>query len=501
MSDTPGASFDLVVVGGGINGCGIARDAAGRGLRVLLCEQHDLAAHTSSASTKLIHGGLRYLEHYEFGLVHKALEERERLMRAAPHLIRPLRFVIPWVDGMRPPWMLRAGLFLYDHLARRELLPGSDAVDLGRDAAGQALHPTFSRGFRYYDGWVDDARLVIVNAIDAARRGAVIRPRCACQRADNAGKRWLVQLGDGSRVTSRALINAAGPWADCVLAGVLHRDHGPRLRLVKGSHIVVPALFDHDDAYLLQNDDGRVVFAIPFHEAFTLIGTTEVDFAGDPATARISDSEIDYLCRVAGRFFRHPIAASDVVWSFSGVRPLQEGERVGAGPASAVTRDYVLDLDARGAPLLNVLGGKLTTYRKLAEEAVDCLLPVLGHVAPAWTAAAILPGGDLSHRDPADYAERLAAEHPTLPRRLFFRWVCAYGSDCARLLDGVRDEKDLGEQVAPGLYERELDYLCREEWAETADDVLWRRSKLGLTIGPAGEAAVSAWCAARAQRS
>lgn len=491
--------FDLLVIGGGINGCGIARDAAGRGLRVLLCEQDDLAAHTSSASTKLIHGGLRYLEHYEFGLVHKALEERERLLRAAPHLIRPLRFVIPWQEGMRPPWMLRAGLFLYDHLARRELLPGSDAVDLARDPAGAPLHVTFERGFRYYDGWVDDARLVLANARDAARRGATVLPRCRCVAAVRADGVWHARLGSGREVAARAIVNAAGPWADRVLSGVLRRPEPPRLRLVQGSHIVVPALFAHDDAYLLQNDDGRVVFAIPFQGRFTLIGTTEVEFSGEPAQIAISQDEIAYLCRVAGRFFQRQVAPADVVWSYSGVRPLLEGEQVGGGPASAVTRDYALDLEvdlqAGEAPLLSVLGGKLTTYRKLAEEAVDRLLPVLGRDAPAWTAGATLPGGDLPTLDPADFAAELTAAYPGLPAPLLARWVRAYGSEVRLLLDGVRSPRDLGAEIAPGLFDRELEHLVGEEWARTADDILWRRSKLGLLVGAAGSAAVSAWLA------
>lgn len=488
--------YDLLVIGGGINGCGIARDAAGRGLHVLLCEQDDLAAHTSSASTKLIHGGLRYLEHYEFTLVHKALEERERLLRAAPHLIRPLRFVIPWQEGMRPPWMLRAGLFLYDHLARRELLPGSDAVDLSSDPAGASLHVTFERGFRYFDGWVDDARLVLANALDAAQRGASILPRCRCMSARQLDGLWRVGLADGREVAARALVNAAGPWADRVLSDVLRRRDTPRLRLVQGSHIVVPGLFDHDDAYLLQNDDGRVVFAIPFLGRFTLIGTTEVDFAGDPARAGIGDDETAYLCRVAGRFFRRQISAGDVVWAYSGVRPLQEGERLGNGSASAVTRDYALDLDLSGAPLLSVLGGKLTTYRKLAEEAVDRLLPSLGRVAPAWTDGASLPGGDLPTLDPADFLTELSARHRELPQSLLARWVRAYGTRTQLLTDGVRGIADLGQELAPGLFARELDYLVREEWARTADDILWRRSKLGLLVGASGADAVSSWLAA-----
>lgn len=495
MGASVGDLFDVVVVGGGINGCGIARDAAGRGLRVLLCEQDDLGAHTSSASTKLIHGGLRYLEHYEFSLVHKALEERERLLRAAPHLIRPLRFVIPWVAGMRPPWLLRAGLFLYDHLARRELLPGSDAVDLAHDPAGVPLQDGFARGFRYFDGWVDDARLVVANARDAARRGAYVWPRCACIGAHVVDGRWVVELADGRQVGARALVNAAGPWADRFLSAVLRRPDAPRLRLVQGSHIVVPALFAHDDAYLLQNDDGRVVFAIPYQQHFTLIGTTEVDYVGDPRQVRASAPEVDYLCRVASRFFRCTLAAGDVVWSYAGVRPLQEGERLGAHSASAVSRDYVLDLDLREAPLLSVLGGKLTTYRKLAEEAVDRLLGPLNHQASAWTAGARLPGGDLPTCDPADYAVQLAAEWPSLPEALLRRWARAYGSDCQHLLATVRQPADLGEAVAPGLYARELDYLRREEWARTADDVLWRRTKLGLVFWPEEHAAVADWLA------
>jgi glycerol-3-phosphate dehydrogenase len=496
----------VLVVGGGINGAGIARDLAGRGLKVLLCEQHDLASHTSSASTKLIHGGLRYLEHGEFGLVRKALAEREVLLRSAPHIMRPLRFVMPHDPAMRPAWLIRIGLFLYDHLARREILPASRALDLRRDDAGAALQPRFTTGFAYADGWVDDARLVVLNAVDAALHGADVRTRCACARAERGSGGWRVELreagGDVPRtVQARALVNAAGPWAAQFLqqqvaaADGVARPHAKSLRLVKGSHIVVPRLFEHDSAYLLQNPDGRVLFAIPYEEAFTLIGTTDVDHAQPDRPPRIDPSEVDYLCAEASRWFRRPVQPADVVWTYSGVRPLLDDE---AGNAAAVTRDYALDLDTAAAPLLNVWGGKITTFRKLAEEAGDRLCRALGERRPAWTRSALLPGGDLQAEigapqrpdlDLQRFQRALQAAHPELPAALLQRWSRAYGSRVRLLLH--RDA--LGEEVAAGLFEGELRYLHDHEWARSADDVLWRRSKLGLHLTTAQREAVSAW--------
>ena len=500
-----GAAVDVLVVGGGINGAGIARDLAGRGLSVLLCEKDDLAAHTSSASTKLIHGGLRYLEYYEFALVRKALAEREVLLRSAPHIMRPLRFVMPHDPGMRPVWMVRAGLFLYDHLARREVLPGSRTVDLRRHVAGAPLESGFRKGFVYSDGWVDDARLVVLCAIDAAERGATVLTGCACVDAQRGAQTWRATLesagGAAREVTARALVNAAGPWAAQFLAECAHAPRDKSLRLVKGSHIVVKKRFDHDHAYIFQNPDRRIIFAIPYEGEFTLIGTTDVEHHGAIGAARIDAAEIAYLCEQASRYFARPVQPADVVWTYSGVRPLLDDE---SGDPSAVTRDYALELDAgaHGAPLLSVWGGKITTFRKLGEEAADLLAPALGATRGAWTHGAFLPGGDLSawigppKRPDIDFAQFvrvLAQRHPELPQALCLRLARCYGSR----VELVLGKDGLGAQIAPGLHEAELDYLHDHEWARSADDVLWRRTKLGLHLNDAERAAVAAWCDAR----
>ncbi len=502
-ADVDGATFDAVVVGGGINGTGIARDLAGRGARVLLCEQHDLAQHTSSASTKLIHGGLRYLEHGEFALVRKSLAERERLLRSAPHIMWPMRFVMPHDAAMRPAWLIRAGLFLYDHLARRDVLPGSRRVDLRTHAAGAALKPAFRTGFVYADGWVDDARLVVLAAVDAAERGAVVLTQCACAAAHRGGATWQLALQPVGRppieVQARALVNAAGPWAAEFLTHRAHRPAVRALRQVRGSHIVVGRLFEHDHAYLLQNDDRRITFAIPYERDFTLIGTTDVDHAGPLGEAQVTAAEVDYLCASASRYFRQPVTPADVVWRFAGVRPLLDDD---AGNPAAVTRDYALDLDTDRAPLLAVWGGKLTTFRRLAEEAADLLAGPLGLKQGAWTAGALLPGGDVAgapstvagrHPNPQHdfdrFAAALAARNPEVPAALCRRWARAYGTRAESLLLAPR-----GAEVAPGLYEVELRHLRDREWACTADDVLWRRSKLGLHYGDADRRAVADWC-------
>jgi len=487
---------DVLVVGGGVNGAGIARDAAGRGLSVLLCEQDDLASHTSSASTKLIHGGLRYLERYEFRLVRKSLLERESLLRSAPHIMQPLRFVMPHDPSMRPVWIMRAGIWLYDHLARREILPASNSILLAEHPAGEPLKPGFSRAFVYSDGRVDDARLVVLCARDAADRGAMVLTRTRCVEAKPEGGGWRVRLldrqGMHSETSARALINATGPWAKHFLDEVLHQ-HGPHsLRLVKGSHIVVPRLFSHDLAYLFQNPDGRIVFAIPYEQDFTLIGTTDVDHHADPGNAHIDVDEIDYLRASVERYFRRSIERADVVWSFSGVRPLLDDE---SGDPSSVTRDYRLELDRSPALLLNVWGGKITTFRKLAEEAVDLLAPMLGNRAGAWTHDARLPGGDLSatrgapRRPDLDFArfvEAKAAQWPWLPTELLRRYAQSYGSRVDRIVGDARCLQDLGPVIVSSLYEAELRYLMREEWASEASDVVWRRTKLGLRL-QAGE--------------
>ena len=538
-SDTPGSAAapgvaqppadhhcDVLVVGGGINGVGIARDLAGRGWRVVLCEQDDLASHTSSASTKLIHGGLRYLEHKEFGLVRKALQEREVLLRAAPHVMRPLNFVLPHDASMRPAWMIRLGLWLYDHLATRAFLPPSHGLALQYSLYGEVLKPQWTQGFVYSDGWVDDARLVALCALDAAEHGAQVLTRTRCEQVRPDGGAWRVELsrrdafsGRETRrvsVRARAVVNAAGPWAERLLRDVMqvpplptgrgrHRVHIGGLRLVKGSHIVVRRLFTHDHAYIFQGQDRRIIFAIPYERDFTLIGTTDVEFHGDPASVAIDDDEVGYLCRELGRYLRKPVSPSDVVWTYSGVRPLLDDD---SGAASSVTRDYLLQAHHRPAPWLTVWGGKLTTFRLLSEQAADQIGMLLGEKRCAWTATAPLPGGDLSdwvdelrhpQADIEAFQTRLRQRHVWMDLRLARRWSRAYGSRVARLLDGVSSRGDLGAEVAPDLYEAELFYLRRNEWALTADDVLWRRSKLGLHYTPDQRQAVVSWFARQAR--
>jgi glycerol-3-phosphate dehydrogenase len=483
--------FDVVVVGGGINGTGLARDLAGRGWRVLLAEAQDLAQHTSSSSTKLVHGGLRYLETYEFSLVRKALQEREVLLRSAPHLIRPLRFVLPHAPHLRPAWMIRAGLFLYDHLARRELLPGSHGLRLTGSVYGAPLKPEFTRGFVYSDGWVDDARLVVLNARDAQARSAEVLTRSAVTRAERGAEAWQITLQNGRQLRSRALVNAAGPWAEAFLRGQGLPARG--LRLVKGSHIVVDQRYTHDHAYIFQNADGRIIFAIPYEGRFTLIGTTDVelpDGQDPPARAAIGGAEVDYLCEQASRYLARPVTPADVLWTYAGVRPLlDEG-----GSASSVTRDYLLETDegpgGGGAPLLNVWGGKLTTYRKLAEDGATQLGALLGDERKPWTAGTHLPGGDLGPHgvDIAAFTAELQARHADRAPPVVARLARSYGSVAAELLAAPP-----GAEIAPGLFESELRHLVDCEWARSADDVLWRRSKLGLHYTAEQQAAVAAW--------
>ncbi|WP_396268922.1 glycerol-3-phosphate dehydrogenase [Ideonella sp.] len=511
----PSTACDVLVVGGGINGAGIARDLAGRGWRVVLAERDDLASHTSSSSTKLIHGGLRYLEYYEFSLVRKALQEREVLLRSAPHIMWPLRFVMPHdpqASFLRPAWMIRLGLFLYDHLAKREVLPGSRGVDLRQHPAGAPLKPGFSKGFVYSDGWVDDARLVLLCAQDAVAKGARVLTRCAVTAAQRSPQGWQATLShaDGRQETvqARALVNAAGPWAESFLRGTATAAQGEalatkHLRLVKGSHIVVPRCFEHDHAYIFQNPDKRIIFAIPYEGHFTLIGTTDEEIHGDPQQARISAAEVNYLCEQASRYFTRPIRPSDVVWSYSGVRPLLDDE---SGDPSAVTRDYLLESNvlsaSHSAPLLSVWGGKITTFRKLAEDAATEVGRLLGEARSPWTEGALLPGGDLSawigpaQRPDTDFARLLQAvqqRHPWLPPALAQRWARAYGGRVGQVLGTAQRLSDLGAEVANSVYETELRYLQREEFAHTGEDVLWRRSKLGLHLSPADQQKVSDW--------
>lgn len=515
---------DVLVVGGGINGVGIARDLAGRGWRVLLCEQDDLGSHTSSASTKLIHGGLRYLEHGELGLVRKSLMERERLLRSAPHIMRPLSFVLPHDPRTRPAWMIRLGLWFYDHLAPRDFLSGSAAVDLSQSPLGQPLQRQWRQGFVYTDGWVDDARLVLLCAIDATDQGAHILPRTRCEALQPYGGGWRATLvrrdaltAESTRtltVQASAVVNAAGPWAEQLLrremgvtptapsGGRRGASEPNHLRLVKGSHIVVPRLFNHDHAYLFQGEDRRVVFAIPYERHFTLLGTTDVDHPGDPGDVSVSMEEVRYLCTAVSRYLRRTVSPEEVVWRFAGVRPLLGNAQ---DAASAVTRDYRLEVQTHPAPWLTVWGGKLTTFRVLAEQAANEIGTLLGDPRSAWTAEALLPGGLLQTGSdtamiPASpvaqltaFQARLRQRHPWMDLGLMRRWSRAYGSRVDLLLDGVRSRQDLGAEVAPDLYEAELFYLRRHEWAQTADDVLWRRTKLGLHFNAAQRQAVADW--------
>ena len=478
---------DVLVVGGGINGAGIARDAAGRGLRVVLCEKDDLASATSSASTKLIHGGLRYLEHMEFRLVRDALREREVLLMSAPHIIWPLRFILPHHRELRSRWLIRLGLLLYDNLGGRRLLPASRGVSLRQHVAGKALKPTFKYGFEYSDCWVQDARLVVLNARDAASHGASVLTRHECIALRHDDGRWhasLRRMGDGGvhNIRARAVVNAAGPWVEKVGRLDQRRRSRHRVRLIKGSHVVVPRLFNHDYPYIFQHRDGRVLFAIAYERDFTLLGTTDVALKGGVDTIKneTSPEEIDYICRAASDYFCKPVRADDVVWTYSGVRPLLDDE---AENPSAVTRDYLLDLDCDGAPLLSVYGGKITTYRKLAEQAVNQLASALELKLAPWTVKASLPGGDLPDGDFDRFLRESRRRYPWLSEALAYDYSRNYGTDIDALLAGCREHADLGQSFGGGLFEVEARYLCQFEWARTADDILWRRTKRGLRMG------------------
>ena len=490
--------YDLAVIGGGINGVGIAADAAGRGLSVFLCERDDLAQHTSSASSKLIHGGLRYLEHYEFRLVREALAEREVLLAKAPHIVRPMRFVLPHRPHLRPAWMIRAGLFLYDHLGKREKLPGSRGLRFG---VGSPLQAGISRGFEYSDCWVDDARLVVLNAMSAREHGAHIHSRTRCVSARRSKGLWHIHLerADGTllSIRSRALVNAAGPWVARLLKDDLKQKSPYGIRLIQGSHIVVPQLYEGEHAYILQNEDRRIVFAIPYLGRFTLIGTTDREYQGDPAKVAITEEETRYLLDVVNQHFKKQISADDILRTYSGVRPLCDDE---SDDPSAVTRDYTLALDAHPgeAPLLSVFGGKLTTYRKLAESALAQLAPFFPTMGGSWTATATLPGGESMDSQEA-LAEALCERYGWLPNSLARRWAGTYGSRVWKLLEGVANLTDLGEHLGSGLYTREVDYLCREEWATGLDDILWRRTKQGLFMTPGQQERLAQYLIHRAQ--
>ena len=496
-----GQVFDLAIVGGGINGCGIARDAAGRGNSVFLCEMNDLASGTSSWSTKLVHGGLRYLEYYEFRLVREALIEREVLWQIAPHIIRPLRFVLPHHAGLRPAWLLRLGLFLYDHIGGRKLLPATKTLDLTRAEVGKPLRPgRFTRGFEYSDCFVDDARLVALTARDAADRGAEIHTRTRATSIKQEDGIWHLTVEDtatkGTRtIRARTLVNAAGPWVENVLATGPGVNARAKVRLVQGSHIVVRKIYEHDRAYIFQNADGRIVFSIPYQDDFTLIGTTDRDYQGDPSEVKASAEEIRYLCASVSEYIAKPVTPADVVWTYSGVRPLYDD---GASEAKAATRDYVFELDLLGtAPLLSIYGGKITTFRRLAEEALQKLSPYLkgDKAKEGWTAHAPLPGGDFAVLGIDALVADLTRAYPFLTPAHARRLARAYGTRAKTMLGDAASVADLGEDFGASLSEREVRYQIAHEWAQTAEDVLWRRSKLGLRMSPDQVAALGAWFA------
>ena len=488
---------DLAIIGGGINGCGIARDAAGRGLSVYLCEQNDLASGTSSWSTKLIHGGLRYLEHFEFRLVREALIERERLWQLAPHIIWPLRFVLPAHQGLRPAWLLRLGLFLYDHLGGRKLLPATRTLSLFQDEVGKPLKADAKIAFEYSDCWVDDARLVVLNAMDAKARGAIIETGQKLISAERVGFSWRLAIEDQRKKTvknieAKALINAAGPWVADVLDHKVKTDMKSRIRLVQGSHIILRRLYDHDRAYIFQNADGRIIFAIPFEKRFTLIGTTDRDYKGDPKDVHATEDEISYLITAASDYFKEPLKRDDVVWSYSGVRPLYDD---GASKAQEATRDYVLKFDASETepPLLSVFGGKITTYLRLAEA----VLEKFKHHFPetvsqaGWTAHQMLPGGDFAATGFKALVDQIVSDYPQFDRTYLERLCRLYGTRARVILGSATSFSDLGRDFGGTLTESEIDYLQREEWAETAEDILWRRTKLGLVLTAAEQAGLA----------
>ncbi len=483
------ALHDLFVIGGGINGCGIARDAAGRGYSVALAEMNDFASGTSSGATKLIHGGLRYLEHYEFRLVRESLMEREVLWAMAPHIIWPMRFVLPYhKGGIRPAWLIRLGLFLYDHLGGRKLLPPTATLDMRTDPAGKPLKALFTKAFEYSDGWVDDARMVVLNARDASDRGALIMPRTKVVSARRENGLWTIETvdtlsGRSSTHQARMLVNAAGPWVDHVIRAAFGENEARHVRLVQGSHIIVRKKFEGPKAYFFQNPDNRIIFAIPYESDFTLIGTTDRDYTGDPKDVRISGEETTYLCNAASEYFKEPVKPEDIVWTYSAVRPLFDD---GASKAQEATRDYVLKLEGKdgtevnNAPLLNVFGGKLTTYRRLSEHALDKIGEAIGVKGSPWTAKSHLPGGDFPVQGYEAEVGKLKAAYPFLTSAHARRLTRRYGTRANVLLGKAASTADLGRHFGSDLYEAEVRYLMQNEWAFTAEDVLWRRTKAGL---------------------
>lgn len=500
---TESAVRDIFVIGGGINGCGIARDAAGRGYSVTLAEMNDFASGTSSGATKLIHGGLRYLEHYEFRLVREALMEREVLWAMAPHIIWPMRFVLPFhKGGIRPAWLIRLGLFLYDHLGGRKLLPATKSLDMRRDPAGKPLKPLFTKAFEYSDGWVDDARLVVLNARDAADRGADIMSRAKVTSVRRDGGLWNIDVKDTASgaiktVQSRMLVNASGPWVDNVLSNAAGKNQVHNVRLVQGSHIIVKKKFNDVRAYFFQNPDNRIIFAIPYETDFTLIGTTDRDYTGDPADVKISGEETDYLCNAASEYFAEPVTKDDIVWTYSAVRPLFDD---GASSAQEATRDYVLKLEGTdgAAPLLNVFGGKLTTYRRLAEHALEKVAEAIGDKGKPWTAKSSLPGGDFAATGYETEVNKLKAKYSFLSDRQARRLVRLYGTKAHAILGNAASMEALGQHFGGDLYEREVEWLMQQEWARTSEDVLWRRTKQGLHFSREQAAALNDYMATNA---
>ena len=491
----PENNFDLFVIGGGVNGCGIARDAAGRGLTVGLAEMDDLASGTSSASTKLFHGGLRYLEYYKFRLVREALIEREVLLRNMPHISWPMRFVLPVHKDMRPAWLIRLGLFLYDHLGGRKILPATATLDLTKDEAGRPLKPLLKKAFEYSDCWVQDSRLVVLNAVDAQARGAEILTRTKVIAAKRRGDIWEVELdanGEYRMIRTKVLVNAAGPWVASVLQDTLRLDTNESVRLVRGSHIVVKKLFKHEKAYFFQGSDDRIIFAIPYEGEFTLIGTTDHDQGDDLSKPVCTDEEADYLRTFASEYFKTPINPEDIVWTYSGTRPLYDDH---ASSATEATRDYVLSLNEDGAPLLSVFGGKITTYRKLSEAVMGKLANHFSGLKGNWTSTAALPGGDFPHDGVPRLLADLCHEYPFLRPQTAQRLIRTYGTDAAKMLGEAKTAADLGEEFGAGLTTTEVRWLCKHEFAVTAEDILWRRTKLGLHLTPEQANQLESWLA------
>lgn len=493
----PQLIYDLLVIGGGINGVGIANDAAGRGLQVALCEQHDLASGTSWKSSKLIHGGLRYLEYYEFNLVRKALREREILLRKAPHIIWPLTFVMPNDENLRPTWLIRLGLFLYDHLGKRKLLPKSQHLNLTKDPMGQPLKKDFKNGFSYADCFVEDARLVILNAMQAKQANATILPRTKMINAARYNSHWEITLqntntGELQTLKARILVNATGPWVEEVLKKQLKITPIHKIALVKGSHIVIPKFYPGEQAYILQNTDKRIVFVIPFETDYCLIGTTDVPFQGDLEHIEIDEAEIIYLSTVVARYFNHPIKSDEIIWTYAGVRPLLKNH---AEQPAAITRDFAFELNTENnlAPLLAIFGGKITTYRELAEEALQLLHPYIPKAGPPWTANSPLPGGDIPDANFPAFLQHFQKEYAWLSKSLTHRYARNYGTNAYVLLQNINTINDLGQHFGAGLYQHEVEYLIANEWAETAEDILWRRTKLGLQFTPSATAKLAAF--------